>query len=225
MSIEANLAVIQKQIMASALKANRDPASVKLIAVTKNVSAAGAMAAVAAGVADLGENRVQELCQKYPVVTGARWHMIGHLQSNKVKSVVGKVTLVHSLDRWSLALELDRRSQEAGLITPVLVQVNVAGEATKFGLPVDEVADFVAEAATLPGISIRGLMTIAPLVKDPEEVRPVFRQLRQMAVQLKAVPRVKMEQLSMGMTNDFQVAVEEGSTMVRIGTAIFGSRQ
>ncbi|CCO08762.1 YggS family pyridoxal phosphate-dependent enzyme [Desulforamulus hydrothermalis] len=225
MSIATNLAVIQKQIMASALKVNRDPASVKLIAVTKNVPAAGAIAAVAAGVADLGENRVQELCRKYPAVAGARWHMIGHLQSNKVKSVVGKVALVHSLDRWSLALELNRRSQEAGLVTPVLVQVNVAGEATKYGLPVDEVADFVAEAAALPGIAIQGLMTVAPLVEDPEEVRPVFRQLRQMAAQLKAVPGVKMEQLSMGMTNDFPVAIEEGSTMVRIGTAIFGSRQ
>ncbi|SHE56587.1 YggS family pyridoxal phosphate-dependent enzyme [Desulforamulus putei] len=224
MSVAENLARIQKQIVISALKAGRNPASVRLIAVTKNVSAARAMESVAAGVADLGENRVQELCNKYPAVAGARWHMIGHLQSNKVKYIIGKVTLVHSLDRWSLALEINRRSQEAGLVTPVLVQVNVAGESTKFGLPVDEVTDFVTEAAGLPGVSIQGLMTIAPLVENPEEVRPVFRRLKQMAEGLKEIPGVKMEQLSMGMTNDFQVAVEEGSTMVRIGTAIFGSR-
>jgi len=224
LSVVDNLALIQKQIAQCALKAGRNPASVTLIAVTKNVSAARAGECVAAGVADLGENRVQELRDKYPAVAGARWHLIGHLQSNKVKYIIGKVALLHSLDRWSLALEISRRSQEAGLVTPVLVQVNVAGEESKFGLPVDEVTDFVSEAAGLPGISTQGLMTIAPFVEDPEEVRPVFRRLKQMADRLREIPGATMEQLSMGMTNDFQVAVEEGSTMVRIGTAIFGSR-
>lgn len=224
MSIPDNLASVQKQMAAYAIKAGRNPDAVRLIAVTKNVSAARARECITAGAAELGENRVQELCSKYPEVPGACWHLIGHLQSNKVKYLIGKVALIHSLDRWSLALEINRRSQEAGLITPVLIQVNVAGEASKFGLPVHEVTDFVTEAAALPGISVQGLMTIAPFVENPEEVRPVFRSLKQMAQDLKKIPGVTMEQLSMGMSNDFQVAIEEGSTMVRIGTAIFGSR-
>lgn len=224
MSIAENLIQIKKQIMETAMSCHRSPNSVKLIAVSKNVSAVRAVEAVAAGVFDLGENRVQELCNKYSEVTGARWHLIGHLQTNKVKHIIEKVSLVHSLDRWPLALELDRKSQAAGVVTPVLVQVNVAGEDTKFGLSPLEVADFITEAAVLPGISIQGLMTIAPFVENPEEVRPVFRELKQISESYKNIPGVSMEQLSMGMTNDFKIAIEEGSTMVRIGTAIFGSR-
>lgn len=225
MSIAQNINLIKEQIARSATKAGRNLSDIQLIAVSKNVNAEKAQEAITAGLSDLGENRVQELVDKYPSVDGARWHLIGHLQTNKVKYILGKVMMVHSLDRWSLAEELDRRAREAGLVIPVLVQVNVAGEETKFGLAVQEVKDFVTEAATLPGISIQGLMTIAPFVENPEEVRPVFRQLKNIAYGLKEIPGVRMDQLSMGMTNDFEVALEEGSTMIRIGTAIFGSRK
>lgn len=225
MSISQNITQIKNQIAKSAEKVGRDLDNIRLIAVSKNFNADKAKEAVAAGLCDLGENRVQELMDKYPLVEGARWHLIGHLQTNKVKYIIGKVALVHSLDRWSLAEELDRRAREAGLVIPVLVQVNVAGEETKYGLAVPEVRDFVKEAATLSGISIEGLMTIAPLVDNAEEVRPVFRQLKNISNSLKEIPGVRMEQLSMGMSNDFTVAIEEGATMIRIGTAIFGSRK
>lgn len=224
MSIADNLATIKQQMIASALKVGRNPSEVSLIAVTKTVSVARANECVAAGVPDLGENRVQELQNKFPEVSGARWHLIGHLQTNKVKYIIGQAALIHSLDRWTLAEEIDKKSQAAGIVTPVLVQVNVAGEATKFGLAPQEVRDFVAEAAGLSGMAIQGLMTIAPFVANPEEVRPVFRQLKEIAHDLQDIPRVRMDQLSMGMTNDYTVAIEEGATMIRIGTAIFGSR-
>ncbi|AQS58331.1 YggS family pyridoxal phosphate-dependent enzyme [Desulforamulus ferrireducens] len=225
MSIIQNITQMKNQIARAAEKAGRDVNDIRLIAVSKTVNAARVQEAVDAGICDLGENRVQELMDKYPLVEGARWHLIGHLQTNKVKYIVGKVALVHSLDRWSLALELDKRAREAGVVIPVLVQVNVAGEETKFGLAVPEVRDFVTEAAALTGISIEGLMTIAPLVENPEEVRPVFRELKRISEGLKDIPGVRMEQLSMGMSNDFAVAIEEGATMIRIGTAIFGSRK
>lgn len=225
MSVAENLALIKQEIATAAMRVGRDPGSVKVIAVTKNVSAAKARESVAAGVVDLGENRVQELQNKYPEVEGVSWHLIGHLQTNKVKYMIDKVALAHSLDRWSLALELDQRARQIEKVIPVLVQVNVAEEESKFGLHVNEVKDFITEAAQLKGISIEGLMTIAPFVDNPEEVRPVFKQLKQMAVSFNNIPGVKMEQLSMGMTNDYKVAIEEGSTMVRIGTAIFGERQ
>ncbi|GAB6181954.1 YggS family pyridoxal phosphate-dependent enzyme [Desulfotomaculum defluvii] len=224
MSIANNLSVIKEEIIASALKVGRDPAEISLIAVTKNVSAAKAKECVAAGVLNLGENRVQELQNKFPEVHGARWHLIGHLQTNKVKYIMGQVALVHSLDSWTLAEEIDKKSLAAGIVTPVLVQVNVAGEETKFGLAPREVRDFVSDAAALSGVVIQGLMTIAPFVDNPEEVRPVFRQLKELANGLRDIPGVSMEHLSMGMTNDYKVAIEEGATLVRIGTAIFGSR-
>lgn len=224
MSIANNLELIRKQILTSTLKSGRIPGSVNLIAVTKNFSAEHAKACVQAGVVDLGENRVQELREKMPEVTGARWHLIGHLQTNKVKYIIGQVALVHSLDRWSLAMEIDSKSQAAGVITPVLVQINVAGEETKFGLSIAEAKDFVTAATELRGIQIRGLMTIAPFAENPEDVRPVFRRLRELFEEYKEIPGLKMEHLSMGMSHDFQVAIEEGATMVRIGTAIFGSR-
>lgn len=224
MSIADNISTIKQKILYSASKVGRNPLEVSLIAVTKSVSAARANECIAAGVLDLGENRVQELQNKLPEVPGARWHLIGHLQTNKVKYIIGQVALVHSLDRWTLAEEINKKSQAAGIVTPVLVQVNVAGEETKFGLAPQEVRDFVSEAAGLPGIAIQGLMTIAPFVANPEEVRPVFRQLKELANDLQDIPGVRMDQLSMGMTNDYMVAIEEGATLIRIGTAIFGSR-
>lgn len=225
MSIADNLMAVQKEVAGAALKAGRDPGSVQIIAVTKNVAVERAREAAAAGFLHLGENRVQELQHKAPLIPGVRWHLIGHLQSNKVKYMIDKVHLVHSLDRWSLAVELDRRAREQDRVMPVLVQVNVAGEETKFGLQVSEVWDFIMDVADLKGIQIQGLMTIAPLVENPEEIRPVFREAKRIFDRLQEIPRVKMEQLSMGMTNDYSVAIEEGATMVRIGTAIFGRRE
>lgn len=222
--IQTNVAKIKRDIMTACLSSGRDVNSVKIIAVSKNFPPEMAQECVNSGVIDLGENRVQELQAKYEHVRGARWHLIGHLQTNKVKYIVDKVHLIHSLDRWNLALELDRRARDKGLVLNTLVQVNVADEETKHGLDTSEVTDFVKEAAGLKGISIRGLMTIGPYVEDPEEVRPVFRQLRLIFHRLNNIPGVHMEQLSMGMTNDFKVAIEEGATMVRIGTAIFGRR-
>ncbi|MDO7787964.1 YggS family pyridoxal phosphate-dependent enzyme [Desulforamulus aquiferis] len=224
MGIAENVIEIQREMDQTSLKCKRNPEMVTLIGVTKNITADKASQAVRAGILDLGENRVQELQNKHPLIQGVRWHFIGHLQSNKVKYIIDKVHLIHSLDRWSLALEIDRRAREINRVVPVLIQVNVANEATKFGLEVQETYDFVTEVSGLKGISVQGLMTIAPFVEDPEEVRPVFKQLKDLSGHLKNIPGVQMEQLSMGMTNDYRVAIEEGSTMVRIGTAIFGYR-
>lgn len=171
------------------------------------------------GIMDLGENRVQEMTGKITALPpDINWHMIGHLQTNKVKYVVGRVALIHSLDRWSLAEEINRRAVKVGLVTRVLVQVNTSGERTKQGLAPGELPDFLAALRDLPQISVYGLMTIAPYAENPEEVRPYFRALRFLAA------KHNLKHLSMGMTNDFEVAVEEGADMLRLGTAIFGSR-
>ena len=153
------------------------------------------------------------------------WHLIGHLQTNKVKQVIGRASMVHSLDRLNLARELSGAAQAKGLVLPVLLQVNISREDTKYGLAPEEVLDFVAEITAYPGLSIQGSMTMAPLLPDPEETRPVFRDLTEMAHRIKAVlPAVEMRWLSMGMTNDYEVAVEEGANLVRIGSGIFGPR-
>ncbi|MCL6610810.1 MAG: YggS family pyridoxal phosphate-dependent enzyme [Peptococcaceae bacterium] len=224
--IGENLSRLRGEVLAAAVKAGRDPADIKIIAVTKGVPVGRMLEAVREGITDLGENRVQELLAKQPRFgPEVRWHLIGHLQTNKVKSVVGRVRLIHSLDSWRLACEIDRRSREAGVVSEVLVQVNVSGEDTKHGLAPAEVQDFIKSALELPGISVRGLMTVAPLVEDPEEARPVFRELKRLFDSIReAVPSVPMAYLSMGMTNDYRVAVEEGSNILRVGAAIFGAR-
>ncbi|MFZ5596370.1 MAG: YggS family pyridoxal phosphate-dependent enzyme [Bacillota bacterium] len=226
-SLTEKLDKIRQEIYNSAVKAGRKAADIKIVAVTKNVTVERIAEAVRGGVYDLGENRVQELLSKQPHLgPGVRWHLIGHLQTNKVRAVVGKTVLIHSLDSWRLAVELDGRSTERGIVTDVLVQVNVSGEDTKYGLSVRETADFIKEVSGLSGISVRGLMTIAPQVSDPEQVRPVFRELRSLYDNIKSreIPRVSMDFISMGMTNDYRVAVEEGANILRIGTGIFGER-
>ena len=222
-----NLARIRARIAQAAERAGRDPSGVTLIAVTKGVDAATVEAALRLGITDIGENRVQEARTKFPALpAGVRRHMIGHLQTNKVRACLDLFDVVHSLDRLTLAEVISRRAQALGREVPVLVQVNVAGEDTKHGLAPDQVVPFVKAVAELPGLQVRGLMTLAPLVDDPETVRPVFRTLRRLAeaVADAGIRGVSMEWLSMGMSNDFEVAVEEGSTMVRIGTALFGRR-
>lgn len=224
--IAQNIARVQEEIARAAAKVGRNPDEITLIAVTKNVPEDKINAAIRAGVQDIGENRVQEALAKYDAVRGpVRWHFIGHLQRNKVKYVLGRFDLLHSLDRISLAQEIQKRAAVQGLIVPCLVQVNVAGEESKFGIPPDELASFLQKVAAFPNLNVCGLMTIAPYSLDPEAVRPVFRRLRELFHQGNYPPEIEMKYLSMGMSGDFTVAVEEGANMVRIGTAIFGPRQ
>ncbi len=226
MGIGENIDEIKRKINRAALRSGRDPSQVKLVAVTKNVPVDRIQEAVDSGECVFGENRVQELLTKYhDLPPEVEWHFIGHLQRNKVAKIVNVVKLVHSLDRWSLAKRMDGLAKRRNLTCDALVQVNVAGESSKFGLSPGEVEDFVREVKGLSGIRIKGLMTIAPYTDNPERVRPVFRELRLMAEKIKkTVSGVDMDYLSMGMTNDFTVAIEEGANIIRVGTAIFGTR-
>ncbi len=214
-----------ERITAAAVRAGRDPSEVRLVAVTKKIGISEIKEAINAGIKVMGENRVQDFLTKYKQIGDrVEWHLIGHLQRNKVKHVIGRIKLIHSLDSMRLAEEISRRACEAGICVNTLVQVNVSGEKSKYGLAVPEVKPFLKEAGTLEGIRILGLMTIAPLVERPEETRPVFREMFSLWTDLQktVLPRVEMRYLSMGMTNDFEVAIEEGANLVRIGTALFG---
>ncbi len=226
MSVRENLINIRERVRLAAFRAGRDPQTIKIIAVTKRVDVPRIMEAVAAGVTDLGENRVQELSAKVDKIPSSlHWHLIGHLQTNKVKHVLGKVELIHSLDSWNLAVELDRQAARMEIIPRVLVQVNVSGEETKYGINPGEAYDFITELKNLGHIKVEGLMTIAPFVDNPQEARPFFRELRLLSRELnEKISGVELKHLSMGMTNDYEVAVEEGSDMLRLGTAIFGAR-
>ena len=179
------------------------------------------------GIHVYGENKVQELTEKYEILPkDIEWHMIGHLQTNKVKYIVGKTALIHSVDSLKLAEEISKEALKKNVEVNILIEVNVAEEESKFGVSVEETPVLVEEIAKLPGIHIQGLMTIAPYTTDPEENRPVFRTLKKLAVDIKKknIDNVCMDVLSMGMTGDYQVAVEEGATLVRVGTGIFGER-
>ena len=227
LDIAANLERINVEIQTALLKAKNPKEKVMLVPVTKNRSISEINKVIAAGYQVLGENRVQELQEKFPQVpTNIEWHLIGHLQRNKVKYITDKVRLIHSLDSYQLALEINKRMQPQNRSMNCLVQVNVAQEKSKHGLEMQEVIPFLQEISLLPFLKIKGLMTIAPQVDNPEEVRPIFRELANLFVSLKRkdLPNVDMDFLSMGMTNDFVVAVEEGANMVRIGSAIFGPR-
>ncbi|HHU87180.1 MAG: YggS family pyridoxal phosphate-dependent enzyme [Pelotomaculaceae bacterium] len=225
MNVLDNLNRVRRQIAATALRAGRDPAQVKLVAVTKTVPVEIIREMLTLGLDSLGENRAQELLSKYKELPpGVEWHFIGRLQTNKVKKIIDKVSLIHSLDRWSLALEISRAACEKGLTARVLVQVNASGEKTKSGLHLQEVEEFVTEASRLPGLEICGLMTIAPWTENPEDVRPVFRQVRDLSLRLQHNLKARMDCLSMGMSGDYEVALEEGANVLRIGTAIFGRR-
>jgi PLP dependent protein len=225
--VATNLGVVRGRIAAAAEQAQRRPTDVQLIGVTKTHPPELCRAAVAAGLADLGENRVQELVAKHPHVPGARWHLIGRLQRNKVKDVVGRHVLVHSLDRRSLADALSRRAARAGVVQRVLVQVNVGDDPAKGGCEVDDALDLVAYARDLPNLAVEGLMTVPPMppegVDHAEAARPHFATLRR----LRDAARSRFPEvvhLSMGMSADLEAAVGEGATMIRIGTALFGPR-
>lgn len=222
-----NLQNVEERIQAACARANRDRNEVTLIAVSKTKPVSMLEEVYAEGIRCFGENKVQELTEKHDKLpSDVKWHMIGHLQRNKVKYIVDKVDLIHSVDSVRLAETIEQEAAKKDVIVPVLVEVNVAEEDSKFGLKVNEVLSIIEEISKFPHIRIKGLMTIAPYVENPEENRPVFARLRKLSVDIaeKNIDNVSVEILSMGMTNDYEVAIEEGATMVRVGTGIFGER-
>jgi pyridoxal phosphate enzyme (YggS family) len=217
-NLSRRIAALQRRVEAACRRAGRNPADVTLIAVTKGFPPEAVREAAAAGLVDFGENRVQEAESKLPALAdlpGVTWHMIGHLQTNKVKTAVALFDTIHSVDSLHLAEEISRRAPHT---VPVFLEVNVAGETAKSGFPLSALRGNHAAIARLPNLDIRGLMTVAPVTASPEAVRPVFRQLREAAHSL------GLRELSMGMTDDFEVAIEEGATHIRVGRAIFGER-
>lgn len=224
MSIETNIAIILDNIAKAQVKSPNSSEAVTLVAVTKNRTLKEIKEVLTAKQWILGENRVQELLEKQPLLPSeANWHLIGHLQTNKVKYLVDKVCLIHSLESEALAREINSRMLAVGRVMDCLVQVNVADEESKFGLAVDEVLPFIQRVSQLPGLRIKGLMNIAPYFSDAEKVRPLFAQMYQLFQDIKALDLdgVEMAILSMGMSHDYQVAIEEGANMVRIGSDIF----
>lgn len=226
-TVTENLKTVEEKIQKACDRAGRDRSEVTLIAVSKTKPVDMLMEAYNDGIRVFGENKVQELTGKIEQMPDdIQWHMIGHLQRNKVKYIAGKVALIHSVDSYRLAEEINIQAKKHGCIIPILIEVNVADEESKFGIKLDETEDLVKECAALDGITIKGLMTIAPFVENPEDNRPVFKALKDKAVDIgsKKIDNVSMGILSMGMTNDYEVAIEEGATMVRVGTGIFGAR-
>ena len=222
-----NLQEVEAKITAACQRANRSRDEVTLIAVSKTKPVSMLEEVYQAGIRDFGENKVQELTEKYEVMEkDVRWHMIGHLQRNKVKYIVDKVNLIHSVDSVRLAQAIEQEAAKKNVIVDILIEVNVAEEESKFGLKVEEVIAMVEEISKYPHLRIQGLMTIAPYVEDPEENRSVFASLRKLSVDIDAknIDNVSVKILSMGMTNDYEVAIEEGATIVRVGTGIFGER-
>lgn len=225
--IQTALETIKKEIQETALKVNRNPKDITLIAVSKTYPVCMIEEAIALGCQDFGENHVQELCQKIEEVSSpVNWHFIGHLQTNKVKYIIGKTSLIHSLDRMKLAYEIEKQSEKQNCNTNVLIEINVANEASKHGFKLEEVLKILPELNQMRHIKVKGLMTVAPFVTNPEENRKIFRALYKLSVDIQNqnLDNISTSILSMGMSNDYKVAIEEGATMVRIGTALFGQR-
>lgn len=226
-SIKENLEEVRTRIDKVLSSKGKTVDDIVLIAVTKTKGVDMINEAIALGTTDIGENKVQEIQDKYEMIEGnPRIHMIGHLQTNKVKYIIDKVDLIHSLDRKSLAVEIQKRAEQKGIVAEVLIQVNVAEEESKFGLKVEEVASFAESLLSYPNIKVKGLMTIAPYEEDPEKTRYVFRTMKELYEEIKSknYSNFDMEYLSMGMTNDYEIALEEGANMIRVGTGIFGKR-
>lgn len=225
--ITENLTEVRQRIAEAAQRAGRSPEEIKLIAVSKTKPVEMIEECVRAGQYVFGENRVQELVEKMPQLPrDLEWHLIGHLQKNKVKYIVGQVKLIHSVDSVALAGQIQKESLKKNCDTDILLEVNVAREATKSGFYMEEVYDACCQIAAFPNVHIRGLMTVAPFVQNPEENRVIFQKLKHLLVDIqgKKVDNVHMTELSMGMTNDYETAIQEGATMVRVGTALFGAR-
>ena len=225
--LKDRLEEVEERIQEACRRAGRDRSEVTLIAVSKTKPAEILKEAYDLGIRVFGENKVQELTEKYEVLPkDIRWHMIGHLQTNKVKYIADKVELIHSVDSLKLAETIEKEAAKRHRTIDILVEVNVAEEESKFGLKVEEVIPFIEKVAGFSHINVRGLMTIAPFVENPEKNRSVFADLRKLSVDIteKNIDNVNVSILSMGMTNDYEVAIEEGATMVRVGTGIFGAR-
>ena len=227
-TIQTRLAALLVRIQSAAAAAGRAGVGIRLVAVSKTFPPETIRQAIAAGVSDIGENYIQEARDKFEALQGTavKWHFIGRLQTNKAKQAVRMFDLIHTLDSYKLALELDRCARRLHKIQPVLIQVNVAGEATKAGVAPEEALSLVRQAAALENIAVKGLMTMPPYFNAPERVRPFFGALRQLRDRIRheEIANIGMEELSMGMTGDFEAAVAEGATLVRIGTAVFGER-
>ena len=226
--LKNNYEEVEKNICAACARAGRERSEVTLIAVSKTKPVEDIETVYGFGQRDFGENRVQEMTAKMPVLPqDISWHLIGHLQQNKVKYIIDRACMIHSVDSLALAQTISKEAVKHQVTAKVLIEVNVAQEETKFGTDVSEAPALAEEIAKLPGIQVCGLMTIAPFVEDPEENRHIFRKLKQLSVDIdrKNIDNVSMNVLSMGMTNDYSVAIEEGATMVRVGTGIFGERQ
>lgn len=225
--ISENYKSVLKNVNDITKKSDRNINDVVLIAVSKTKPIDALKEAYNAGAREFGENKVQELVDKYDQMpSDVKWHLIGHLQTNKVKYIIGKVSLIHSVDSYKLAEVISKESLKHNVVTNILIEVNVADEESKFGVKVDECEDLVRKISELPNVSIKGLMTVAPFVDDAEDNRPVFRKLSELSVDIKRknIDNVNMECLSMGMSGDYNVAIEEGATYVRVGTSIFGER-
>ncbi len=225
--IKEHLTEVKERIEQACIRSGRNPGEVTLIAVSKTKPVPMLEEAYAAGARDFGENKVQEIAAKKPELPeDIRWHMIGHLQRNKVGQVLGKAVLIHSVDSLRLARQIETDAAKAGLDVDILLEVNVAREESKYGFVLEEVEDAIMTIKDFPHVHIKGLMTIAPFVENPEENRGIFKKLFEFAVDIggKNIDNVTMSVLSMGMTGDYEVAIEEGATMVRVGTGIFGSR-
>ena len=225
--IQENIKLVEENIKKACEKVGRDVNEVTLIAVSKTKPYTAIEEALPTGVKDYGENKVQELCDKYEILPkDIKWHMIGHLQRNKVKYLVGKASLIHSVDSIRLAEQIEKEYAKADEIANILIEVNMAQEESKFGITSEETEQLVREIAKFPHIRIKGLMTIAPYTDNPESNRVYFRNMKKLSVDIenKNIDNGTMTALSMGMTGDFEVAVEEGATMIRVGTGIFGSR-
>lgn len=225
--IRENLETVEQRIKEACRKAGRLREKVTLIAVSKTKPVSMIQEALDAGIIEFGENKVQELAEKYEVFPkDLHWHLIGHLQTNKVKYIVDKAVLIHSVDSLKLAEQIEKEAEKRNILCNILIEVNIADEDTKFGVRAEEVAPLIREISRLPHVRVKGLMTVAPFVDDPEKNREHFRKLRQLNIDIKSknIDNVTMDVLSMGMTGDYEVAIEEGATMVRIGTGIFGER-
>ena len=225
--VKENLKDVEARVAAACERAGRKREDVTLIAVSKTKPVEMIREIMECGVVDFGENKVQEMCSKMEVITEPlHWHLIGHLQRNKVKYIVDKAYLIHSVDSMRLAQEIQKEAQKHEVTCNVLVEINIGGEETKSGVPKEEAMELVKGIAELPNVKVKGLMTIAPPVEKPEEARGYFKEMKAVFEEIKAadIPGVEMKELSMGMTGDFEVAIEEGATMVRVGTAIFGAR-
>ena len=226
--IKENIQAVNEKIENAALKSNRHKDDITLLGVTKTVDTDAILEAINCGITNVGENKPQELARKYEVIGDkVKWHLIGTLQTNKVKYIIDKVSMIHSLDRESLCEEIQKRAEKIDRKIDCLVQVNISKEESKHGLEVEDAIEFIKNVSNnYKNINIKGLMTMAPFTANEDEIRKVFRGLKDLSLEIKNlnIPRVTMDELSMGMSNDYEIAIEEGATIVRVGTSIFGKR-